>query len=93
MSHKLRRMDQAVSIEVDVSLLSVPDLDDAERSHQARMWLGWGDWNVIASISPENEAEALKVAGELQASPIRIGQFKSGPSGVVLKRGDAFSDR
>jgi thiamine-monophosphate kinase len=78
----------ALGIEIDVPLMTVPDLNDAERPDQARMWLGWGDWNVIASISPQNEAEVLKVVGDLEASAIRIGQFNSGRSGVVLRRGD-----
>jgi thiamine-monophosphate kinase len=80
----------ALGIEIDVSLMTVADLNDAERPDQARMWLGWGDWNVIASISPQNEAEVLKIVGELQASAIRVGQFNSERSGVVLRRGDIF---
>ena len=78
----------ASGIELDVDVLAVPGLTEEERADQARMWLGWGDWNVIACISRDRKAEAFTVARELGAVVLSIGKVTSRHSGVVLRRGD-----
>jgi thiamine-monophosphate kinase len=78
----------ALGIEIDVDLLSVPTLTDEEQSIQSRLWLGWGDWNVVACLSPYDEDETIKVAQESGGVAIRIGRLSRQHSGVLLRRGD-----
>jgi thiamine monophosphate kinase len=78
-----------LGIDIDVNLLTVPGLTEAERQDQARLWLGWGDWNVIACVSPNHEEEVINIARELSAVVVHIGRTTSRHSDVVLRRGDA----
>lgn len=80
----------ALGIELDVDLLVVPELTAQERPDQARMWLGWGDWNVIACVSPDRSDEAIGRSEELGAVVVHIGRFSSGHSGVLLRRGESI---
>ena len=79
--------DDRVLIQCQPDLLAVPGLTEVEQADQARMWLGWGDWNVIACVPPEREDEAARVAREMGATVVRIGTVTSQHSGVVLSRG------
>jgi thiamine-monophosphate kinase len=78
-----------LGIDIDVNLLTVPGLTEAERQDQARLWLGWGDWNVIACVSPNHEEEVINIARELSAVVVHIGRTTARHSDVVLRRGDA----
>ena len=49
-----------------------------------RLWLGWGDWNVIAAISEEKFALASKIAAEMKFPLRHIGVFEIGAPEVVL---------
>jgi thiamine-monophosphate kinase len=77
-------------IELDLSQLKVPrqpadsiqtDIDDA------RLWLGWGDWNVIASISESNLSTAQRLVSESGGVLVQIGKvIGSGPGVVRVSR-------
>jgi thiamine-monophosphate kinase len=74
-------------IEIDTELLRVPDLADEEKVNQTRMWLGWGDWNVIACVGAENVEYVLQFSRENRAPIVRIGTVVNEKPGVVLIRG------
>lgn len=64
-----------VGIEIETRLLrashsttSGKDLDPA------RLWLGWGDWNVIFAIRPDRLAEAMQVAAQSGHTLVPIGR-------------------
>jgi thiamine-monophosphate kinase len=76
----------SVSIVLDLDRLTVDGVDgDVD---PARLWLGWGDWNVVATVSAHSEPTLrarLSAAGHIVTS---IGVVTDG-SGVVVKRGAA----
>jgi thiamine monophosphate kinase len=73
---------------LDLEALSVPGLSDAEIGDGARYWLGWGDWNVIAAVSPAHEDRVFDLAKAAGAPIYRVGGFTTKHDGVMLKRGD-----
>jgi thiamine-monophosphate kinase len=77
-----------LGIEIDVDRLVVPGLTDEERDLQSRMWLGWGDWNVIVCLSPEHQHDAVKIVEESGGIAICIGWLSDRHSDVLLRRGD-----
>jgi thiamine-monophosphate kinase len=81
----------ALGITVDLNALSVPNLTSEERDDSARYWLGWGDWNVIVSASPDQQAQISKLASSLGVPIYSIGSFTKEHAGVVLKRGHKFA--
>ena len=76
-----------LGIEVDTEFLVVPDLTPEERPDQARFWLGWGDWNVIACVPHQHAQQLYQMAQRLGSLIIRIGTCSSAHSGVRLRRG------
>jgi thiamine-monophosphate kinase len=79
-----------LGVTVDLDALLVPNLTTEENDDSARYWLGWGDWNVIASASPDHEAKISEIASTLGVPIYRIGSFTKEHAGVILKRGDKF---
>jgi thiamine-monophosphate kinase len=53
----------------------------------ARLWLGWGDWNVIASIPTGAVAQAMEITNRCGAVSLQIGSTVGGAPRVVLSRG------
>lgn len=51
-----------------------------------RLWLGWGDWNVIAAVAAEDIEEAKRRAMSAHSSLIPIGEFERGDPRVILRR-------
>lgn len=71
---------------LDLDKLSVPGTN-ASAVDQARLWLGWGDWNVIIAI-PQNELENLRRTATDNDIPLfEIGRFAQGPAGLKLVHG------
>jgi thiamine-monophosphate kinase len=77
-----------VGIEVDTNLLVVPGLMDSEVADQARLWLGWGDWNVIACVTPEHETDVIEIAQNAGGVAVRIGRLNAPQVGVTLRNGN-----
>ncbi len=77
-----------LGVEIDVQYLLVPGVAEGERVDQARMWLGWGDWNVIASVREANLAQVLQLGREVGVALVPIGRFSNHFHGVVLCNGE-----
>jgi thiamine-monophosphate kinase len=53
-----------------------------------RLWLGWGDWNLVVAIAPD-DMKLLQNAANSTGVPItQIGVAEAGPRGVWLSRGE-----
>jgi thiamine-monophosphate kinase len=70
-------------IQLDLSRLRVPN-SGLSPIEQARLWLGWGDWNVIVSVSPSEAANLHRVATKNRIDLHEIGKFCEGEPGVKL---------
>ena len=75
----------SLGITVELNNLSVPGSTELGVD-PARLWLGWGDWNVLAAVSPEHLDEVLRFGATVDAQIIRIGTFHCHPTGVFLRR-------
>jgi thiamine-monophosphate kinase len=76
-----------LGVVVDLNALFVPNMTIEESFDSARYWLGWGDWNVIAAISPEHKAEIDEIARKVGTPIYHIGSFTNEYAGVLLRRG------
>jgi thiamine-monophosphate kinase len=75
----------AIGITVDLAALSVDESEDLGVD-PARLWLGWGDWNVLCAVHPEKFEEVLRVGEEVGVSITPIGSFHGETAGVFLHR-------
>ena len=75
-----------VLVELDLSALSVPECEKLDIAPE-RLWLGWGDWNVIAVLPKANMSEAVKIVESAGAQISRIGRVLDGNPGVLTRRG------
>jgi thiamine-monophosphate kinase len=57
-----------------------------EISHQ-RLWLGWGDWNVVVAVSSDAEPELRRIASDEGFMVTTCGVFTNGPPKVTLQCG------
>lgn len=77
-------------IVLDLARLTVPEVDAtsvAASTDYARLWLGWGDWNVIASINEANLASARRRVSEAGGVIAEIGNvIKPGTGKVYVSR-------
>ncbi len=80
---------------LDLARLSVPEISGTSvaSTDHARPWLGWGDWNVIASISEANLASARRAVSEAGGVIIEIGKvIGSGAGKVYVSRNGITQD-
>ncbi|MBE0531584.1 MAG: thiamine-monophosphate kinase [Rhodospirillales bacterium] len=75
-----------IGVELYLDNLDVPQVVAAEGLEPARLWLGWGDWNVITAISPENFEAVRAISENSGGSAIKIGMFTSDRVGVHVCR-------
>lgn len=80
-----------VGIELNLSELRVESRGGDLTADPARLWLGWGDWNVVAAISPQHFTKAVAVMESSAVSITRLGSFVEGPAEVRLRRGNRVS--
>jgi thiamine-monophosphate kinase len=73
-------------VNLNLDLLSVEGAREIEVD-PARLWLGWGDWNVVASIPADAVAKAMEITDRQGIVSRQIGSIVGGSSGVVLSRG------
>jgi thiamine-monophosphate kinase len=58
----------------------------------ARLWLGWGDWNVLAAVSEEKVDEAISIGQQVGAEITAIGRFNdAGPKVTLARAGISLS--
>lgn len=77
-----------VQLEIDVTRLGWPVGPQAPELDPARLWLGWGDWNVIASVRRDGLSDLLSRARNIQVPVSEIGRCFRGSPKVLLRRGD-----
>ena len=77
-----------LKVNLDITSLRVPDLRPDEEPDSARMWLGWGDWNVVVSVGHDSLDKLLARSQEIGAVAIPIGRMLAGSAGVVITNGD-----
>jgi thiamine monophosphate kinase len=84
-----------VSVELDLAALTAPPGYEGVREtiDPAQLWMGWGDWNVICSVSEERAEELLNCATSVGAVAHIIGRVlgRAEPDRVVLRRGGRTS--
>lgn len=71
---------------VVLNKLTVAEVSDTSGTQidPARLWLGWGDWNVIATMNPSDFATAQIIVSELGGVIVQIGKVASAGSGRVV---------
>jgi thiamine-monophosphate kinase len=74
---------------LDLERLRLPHEVDSSVSAQdsSRLWLGWGDWNVVAAMRASDVSAAQRLAEEVGGSVVAIGGCVQGTPEVWLKRG------
>jgi thiamine-monophosphate kinase len=77
----------SIGIRLDLDKLTVPMENVSLEIDPARLWLGWGDWNVIAGVNSSQFERLRAAAATLGTSVHHIGEFIQGSPTVVLKRG------
>ena len=75
-----------VAATLDLAVLSVPECGELAID-PARLWLGWGDWNVIAAVEPSKHETAQELGLRHGVAVKVIGSFQAGNPQIVLKRG------
>lgn len=73
-------------VKIDLDNLSAPEGAADLRIDPARLWLGWGDWNVIGAVRPEMLRIALDLAARGGYAVTAIGELIDGNPSVVLSR-------
>jgi thiamine-monophosphate kinase len=71
---------------LDLDKLSISEASETtgKQIDPARLWLGWGDWNVIATMNPSDFATAQSIVNELGGVIMQIGKVASAGSGRVM---------
>lgn len=74
-------------IEVDLQALPSPEGASMLSVDPVRLWLGWGDWNVVAVVRAEEVDRAARIAQGVGSIAVPIGRFVGGEPRVLLRRG------
>jgi thiamine-monophosphate kinase len=77
----------AVEVALDLDQLTVPEMPSSLKVDPARLWLGWGDWNVVAAIRPKNIDRARSVAEDAGGVLIQIGEAVTSGGRLTVRRG------
>src|SRR5580704_18043785 len=77
-------------ITLELERLSVPDAKHLG-IHPARLWLGWGDWNVIAVVSSQRLDEVYLAAARCGATITIIGTVHENPGVYLAKQNRLMS--
>ena len=76
-----------VGIELNLDQLKVFNWEQTGVDDPARLWLGWGDWNVLVAIDRGGSQVILDLAADLSADIVQVGEVVE-KNGVVLTRGN-----
>jgi thiamine-monophosphate kinase len=82
----------AVDIVLDLDQLTIPELPSSLKVEPARLWLGWGDWTVVAAMRPKNVDRARRVVKDAGGVLIQIGEAVSSGGHVRVRRGRTTLD-
>ena len=74
-----------ISIDTDRIRKSSESLTSTERSE--RLWMGWGDWTVVASVKSEAESAVRAHCIKENIRGVKIGSFTDKFEGVELRNG------
>jgi thiamine-monophosphate kinase len=80
---------------LDLARLAVPEISGTSvaGTDHARLWLGWGDWNVVASVSEANLASARRAVSAAGGVITEIGKvIGSGAGKVYVSRNGVTQD-
>ena len=77
----------SLTLGLDLARLPTPEGATELGIDTARLWLGWGDWNVIAAVHREALQQTLRLAEERGIIVTPIGEFAAGEPEVLLRRG------
>ena len=70
-----------LSIDIDLALIRSSSSSSDVPERPERLWMGWGDWTVLAAVDPNNMTRVTELTGG--ASTV-IGTFAAGNRGVTL---------
>lgn len=79
--------ENKLGISVDLRSMASHHLDAATRPE--RLWMGWGDWTVVAGIRAENFSRMQELLKAQGGQSTIIGSFSDDAAGVSLQFGDA----
>ena len=77
-----------LGVRLDLDSLPAPAGSEKLKIDPVRLWLGWGDWNVVAAIQPEALDEVRTLAASAGSSVTQIGVVTGGDPAVTLRRGE-----
>ncbi len=80
-------MANSLGIRLDLEKLEVPMEGVPLDIDPARLWMGWGDWIVIAAIRAADFERATELAGRVGIPVHQVGEFIESKPQVLLKRG------
>ena len=80
-----------MSVILDLDQLTVPDARPLGVD-EARLWLGWGDWNVLIGSDPTDLAKIMQVATDNNFFVRAIGEFKNGVPRAFVNRGAVMKE-
>lgn len=80
-----------MSVIIDLDQLTVPNADALEID-QARLWLGWGDWNVLVGVSADAVPAVVETADNHGFAVKVIGQFKTGVARALVRRSSVLRE-
>jgi thiamine-monophosphate kinase len=76
----------SVAIRVDLDRFVVPMGGLGLDVDPARLWLGWGDWNVVAVVRRPEIERVIAVAESVGIPIYQLGEFVNGAAQVLLTR-------
>jgi thiamine-monophosphate kinase len=74
-------------IRVDIRSMHIASELHVSCQHATRLWMGWGDWTVLAAVQPSKFKHLKSLVATIGSSCTRIGQFEQG-EGVILENDD-----
>lgn len=79
-----------VRIILELDRLTLSDTRDREAAilPPPRLWLGWGDWNVVVGVSEGDLREVLSTVQGIGGEAWRIGRVIEGEAQLMMERGD-----
>ncbi|RRQ21599.1 thiamine-phosphate kinase [Thiohalobacter thiocyanaticus] len=81
---------------IDLERLHKPkgydDVKEIVSMHYHRLWLGWGDWNIVAAVSPDKLTQLVDIAASEDTDICVCGEFRRDLSGTKLTHGGEMAD-
>ncbi|RWQ43879.1 MAG: hypothetical protein EOS21_03140 [Mesorhizobium sp.] len=74
---------------IDVQLQAMRNSTSLPGVRSERLWMGWGDWTIVAGVSPSKYPILVDVLRELGGRCTAIGTFEAEFDGVILRSGNA----